>query len=498
MYYNWGDYTKPLHLNNTTGKPTINGNISLPTKTPFVVLSEANGNSYVPTSTQFMDVYSGGAPYTLTQELVQRGAEIQEDTLRVAVSASTFELAAQLVDTLRHALTEQEATGPQILKIKRSGQTSYTEWLVTGAKIQEDQSYFARDALDSAYPTIYLAIKIARSPYGSESNAYLTFDTATAQIYCGEVFAVGNTSIKIADYPMLYNSFVNIDFQYNFFAATTGIVNFGPLVFSLVDDDTFYTSDAGGAGTIAAGSVATVGTYYYTIRNSQDLTAPICIGIMATVDSNEIEMRATINGNSTPYVRSVGTHINSTNATNRFFSLPSFDVQKIFAGVPDYDMTTIIPITIEARNINRGTSRNYTAGRVNIWRSNNVMQLFPTTNWSSRADPYPYYRVISFYDQLEFPAQPLPNVKAIITSASKSRYSYIPLQNIAMTFQEAAEIRGTQLRITQKTGIIQLVAFWMNYNGSMLYPTRPTFALDVMYRIRVGFAPIYQNIKGNL
>jgi hypothetical protein len=286
MYYNWGDYTKPLHLNNTTGKPSINGNISLAATTPFVVLSEANGNSYVPNSTLFMDVYSGGAPYTLTQELVQRGAEIQEDTLRVAVSASTFELAAQLVDTLRHALTEQEATGPQILKIKRQNQTTYTEWLIMGAKIQEDQSYFGRDALDTAYPTIYLTIKLARSPYGSESDTYLLSTEITAQIYSGEVYTVGSPSIKIADYAMLYNSFVNVDFQYNFADATTGITNFGPLVFSLVDDDTYYTSDVSATGTITAGSVATVGTYNYTIRNISDLTAPICIGIVASVDNS--------------------------------------------------------------------------------------------------------------------------------------------------------------------------------------------------------------------
>lgn len=495
MYFNWSDYTKPLHLNNTTGKPSINGDIGGATTTPFVVLSEANGNSYVPNSTQFMDVYSGGAPYTLTQELIQRGAEIQEDTLRVAVSAFTFELAAQLVDTLRHALTEQEATGPQILKIKRQNQTTYTEWLVVGAKIQEDQTYFSRDSLDTAYPTIYLAIKLARSPYGSESNPYITTDVSTAQIYCGEVFGIGSPTIKLSDYPLLYNSFVNVDFKYNFPNATTGITTLGPLVFSIVDDDTYYTNDTGATGTITAGGTATIGTYIYTIRNVSDLTASVCIAFLATIDNNDIEMRATIKGYSTPYVRSVGSHINATNGASRLFVLPSFDVQKIFAGIPDYDMTTNISITIEGRNINRGASRAYSTGRLNIWRSNNVMQLFPTTNWSARTDPYPNYRVISFYDQLQYPAQPLPNVKSIITTANKASGS--SLSNISMSFQEASEIRGTQLRITQKTGYIRFNAYWLNYACSFGYPARPTSVIDVLSNVRVSFAPIYQNIKGN-
>jgi hypothetical protein len=496
MYFNWGNYTIPLHLNNTTGFPVINGNYANATTTPFVVLSEANGNSYMPNSTMFMDVYSGGSPYTLTQELVQRGAEIQEDTLRIAVSASTFELAAQLVDTLRHALTEQEATGPQILKIKRQNQTTYTEWLIMGAKIQEDQSYFARDAIDTAYPTIYLAIKLARSPYGSEGKPYITANVDLRGVYNTNLFDLGN--ILIPNYPMLYNSFINLDFQYDFLNATVGVgpATFGPLVFSLVDDDTYYTDTTTTTSVLAAGAAATLSTHTYTIRNVSDLTAPVCISAVLTNDSNYIEMRATINGYSTPYVRSIGTHINATSPTSRLYILPTIDVAKIFAGVPDYDMTTSIPISLQIRNINRTTVCNYTSEGVNIWRSNNVMQLYPTSNWSARTDNFVYYRVFSFYDQLEFPAQPLPNVKSIITTSEKTRLLDInTLNNISMSFEEASEIRGTQIRVTQKSGNLRMVVFACAYDGSLSFPAYPA-GDSALNWIRVSFAPIYQNIKG--
>ena len=72
MFADWNIYYKPLHLNNTTGIGIAGGNIADASTTPFVVLAEAAGDSYTPKTTNYMDVYSGGSPFTFTQELVQR------------------------------------------------------------------------------------------------------------------------------------------------------------------------------------------------------------------------------------------------------------------------------------------------------------------------------------------------------------------------------------------------------------------------------------------
>ena len=476
MFITWGTYFKPLHLNNTSGMGVISGDLSSATTTPIVITAEADGRTYTPTATQVIDVYSGGAPFTLTQELVQRGAEVQEDTIEVAIIGSSPNNCMEIVQSIRTALAYQEYTGPQILKIKHAQQSTYTEWLVHSANIQEKPETFGRDLKNYKNPVVYLQIKITRSPYGSDSSyassssiQNFTFQDAPVQII--------NPSTS------LLGSMVNVDV--NFYLSTT-TYKFGPVALAITSNDTFSTTTTTTSGTITAGNTYTYASpLTYNVRDNSNIVTPLQIAVvMTSVQSNEIEMRASIKGYNTPYVRSVGTQINSSNGVNRLYMLPPIDINNLFSGYPDYYIGFNLPIQIQLRNINRGSSRTFQFAKIFMYRSNQIIELFPTSDWTSRTEANISYNLISFYNQVEFPAQPLPYLKGFIsTSNTTERY----------TFSEGCEIRGTNLRVADQSGALNCIAYFMNSTCSYLtYDPFDYPLVDVNFK----FAPIYQSIKG--
>jgi hypothetical protein len=476
MFITWGTYFKPLHLNNTSGMGIANGNISSATTTPIVVTAEADGRTYTPTATQLIDVYSGGAPFTLTQELVQRGAEIQEDTIEIAVIGSSPNNCMQIVQTIRNALAYQEYTGPQILRIKHSQQTTYTEWLIHSATIQEKPETLGRDLKNYKNPIVYLQLKITRSPYGSDSSY-----KSSASIASFEYQDVPQQIINPS--TSLLGSMVNVDVNFYIGSST---YKFGPTAISIVSNDTYSTTYSTTSGSIAAGATYTYSsTLSYNLRDNSNILTPLQIVIvMTSVQSNEIEMRASIKGYNTPYVRSVGTQINSSNGTNRLFVLPPIDVNNLFNGYPDYYIGFNLPIQIQLRNINRGAARTFQFAKISMYRSNQIIELFPTSDWTSRTEKNISYNLISFYNQIEFPAQPLPYLKGFIsTSNTTERY----------TFSEACEIRGTNLRVTEQSGALSFIAYFMDSTCSYyFYNVVDHPSIQVNFK----FAPIYQSIKG--
>ena len=476
MFITWGTYFKPLHLNNTSGMGIVSGSVSSATTTPIVVTSEVDGRTYTPTATQLIDVYSGGAPFTLTQELVQRGAEIQEDTIEVAVIGSSPNNCMEIVQTIRNALTYQEYTGPQILRIKHAQQTTYTEWLIHSALVQEKPETFGRDLKNYKNPIVYLQLKLTRSPYGSDSSY-----TSSAVI---QTLAFQDAPVSIVNpSTSLLGSLVNVDINF-YLSATT--YKFGPVALAITSNDTFSATNTTTSGTITAGNTYTYATpLTYNVRDNSNVTAPLQIAVvMSNVQSNEIEMRASIKGYNTPYVRSVGTQINSSNATNRLFILPPIDIDNLFSGYADYYINFNLPVQIQLRNINRGASRTFTFSKIFMYRSNQIVELFPTSDWTSRTEDNVSYNLISFYDQVEFPAQPLPYLKGFITTTNiGERY----------TFNEACEIRGTNIRISDQTGVLNCVMYVMDSTCSYY----PYSVLDYpLIEAEFKFASIYQSIKG--
>lgn len=447
MFSSWGTYYKPIHLNNTTGHGVVGGDLAYPDTTPIVSLAEADGSGYTPLSTQFIDVYSGGAPFTLTQELVQRGAEVQEDNINIAIVGSTMNACVEVAAKLRRALSMQEYAGFQILKIKRKGQTQYSEWFVQSAIIQEAPTYLGRDSLFTGYPTLYLNVKITRSPYASGSS--------TSQFDYHSPFVPRHKwgIIDIDTYPELIGSMVNFDLNlaYPHGDGTT----FGPVAVSFPVDDTITESTISESGTLAAGGTASFsGTYSYQITDTTNIRSPLSILLVGDVQSNEVEVRVNIQGYSTPYVRAVGTQVNSSNGTARVFQLPPINIANIFSGFPDYNTVFRIPLTFTLRNLNRGSTRTYSFTKMWMFRSDNNIQLFPATDWTSKTTGNFAYRVASYYDSVDNPAQPLPSMKAGVFQMQT-----FALDRGSYTYSEAAEIRGTTIRVKNMNG---------NFNGFLV------------------------------
>lgn len=497
MSASWGTYYKVLQLNNTTGMLNPGGDYTDPTTTPIMVLTDAQGSGYTPMTTQFIDVYSGGSPFTLTQELVQRGAEVQEEEIQLSVCGNTATEVADLIAIIRQAFSYQEYTNTQILSIRRAGQTEYTEWLVQSAVIQEAPTFLGRD-VQRNIPVAYLNIKMTRSPYGSDSQRTTTSTIGwpvanTGNSFYGDgVFDI----IDLTDKKHLIGSMVNVDISYNYDVVFSDAnIRFGPSSLSIVTDDTFVETNISVSGTLAAGASTTfASTYTYTMLDLQS-NAPLTFAIYGDVENNEIEMQATIKGYSTPFVRSVGTNINTSNGVGRLFMMPPIHIGAIFSGFPNYNASYQIPITVTIRNINRGFSRNYSFTRLWMYRSYNTVQFFPTTVWTSRTERYIQYRFVSFYDQSNFPAQPLPAPKAMITTSQW-------YENNWLSYSEACEVRGAAIRVQQITGMMRGIIF--NLNGVCTYidpkvviipPLDPSYFNAPALYMQFSFGALYQTIQ---
>lgn len=484
----WGNYYQPLHLNNTSGMLNPGGDYTNPETTPIMVTTDAQGSGYTPMTTQFIDVYSGGSPFTLTQELVQRGAEVQEEEIQLAVCGNSMAEVLAVVRIIRQALSNQEYIGMQVLSVKKYGQSDYTEWFVQSAIIQETSTFLGRD-LQRNIPTIYLNIKITRSPYGANSSFsgytnYGSFLRNTPSSFYGDgTFDI----INISDNQFLIGALMNVDVVYNFDNCYgNSFVRFGPSVLSIITDDTYIFSTVSPSGTLAAGASATVLNFTYTVLDVQS-DAPLIVAIVAFADFNEIEMRVSIQGYSTPFVRSVGTQIDNSNGLERLFVMPPLHIQDIFSGYTNYNTAVKIPISITIRNINRGSSRDYSFYKLFAYRAHNVVQMFPTTVWTSRTDKlYIQYRIASFYDQINTPAQPLPVIKGMVSTSNAATANLF-------NFEESVELRGSTLQIKQTSGIMKGIIF--NMNGACSYIT-PEYGNDAPgLFLRFKFGALYQTIQ---
>jgi len=492
MFASWGTYFKSIHLNNTSGVLNPDGDYTNPATTPIVVLTDAQGSGYTPMATQFIDVYSGGAPFTLTQELVQRGAEVQEEELTIAVCGNSIASIMSIVSDIRQALSMQEYTGHQVLAIRRPNQTAYTEWFVQSAVIQENSTFLGRDVRQTGFPTVYLNIKLTRSPYGADSAT-----TATSIIgYDSNILPFvfyGDYAFDIIDISAnqnLVGSLMNVDINWNLDGTSR---KFGPSMLATIVDDTVVEQTISVSGTLTAGASFTfASTYTYQVLDVQHSNAPLIVSILGNPQDNEIEMRATLQGYSTPFVRTVGTNINTSNGTNRIFVMPPINVASLFEGFSDYNTSYSIPITITIRNINRGSSKTYSFIKLWMFRSDNILQLFPSTVWTARTEDFVQYRVASFYDQLDTPAQPLPTPKAMITTADAvgydNRYEY----------SESCEMRGAGLRVRQLYGMMKGYIWNFDSICSYIDPTwdyiTPPDAPGIKLTFRFG--ALYQTIQG--
>jgi hypothetical protein len=493
MYGSWGKYYAPLHINNTNGNPYIGDSLILivenlfnSTTTHISVLADGNGNTYMPKATNFIDVYSGGSPFTLTQELVQRGAEVQDDDLRIVIGGKTREVVYDVLRYLRAALTNQSYGMPAVLSIKRPSDTKYTEWFVMSANIQEDPTTFGRD-VKSLQPSLYLKMKLTRSPYGADKS--VTYLTNLTQITNQSKFVVYDKSYSYFNLGDL----VNLDFNFRLPDPTSTL---GPVVFNFITDDTFF--DVGGypavlfSGTLAAGASATLGTYNYAVQDIDSIGCPLSIIVVADVQVNEIEIRATVQGYSTPYVRSVGTQISAT-GTLRVFQLPPIDVASIFSGMPNYDNSFELPITLSIRNINRGSTRTYTVYEVTMFRVMNSVQMTPTVSgaMSGLLTPSVQYRVVSFYDNLYLPVQPLPAIKGIISS-SINNYGALSngeLLELRYEYLQAMEVRGTAIRVQKNDSVLYGYVIFMGSNCQII----TDLAVQPFLYARFRFAHLYQS-----
>ena len=488
MPASWGIYYQPLHLNNTLGMWNPGGDYTDSTTTPIMVLTDAQGSGYTPMTTQFIDVYSGGSPFTLTQELVQRGAEVQEEEMQIAVCGNTMTEVLSIVGIIRQALSNQEYAGSKVLSVKKFGQSDYTEWFVQSAIIQENSTFLGRD-LQRNIPTVYLNIKLTRSPYGANSsfsgysNYGSIYRNTPSSFYGDGLFDIVNMSNN----QFLIGALMNVDIVYNFDGCFSDpSIRFGPSALSIVDNDATNFATISVSGTLAAGASATVYSFNYTVLNMES-DAPLILALVGDVNSNEIEISASIQGYRTPFVRSVGTHINASNGTARLFIMPSLQIQNIFSGYTDYNTAISISISITIRNINRVSSRSYSFSRLFAYRSHSVTQMFPTTSWASRIDKtYIQYRIASFYDQTNMPAQPLPIAKSMVSTSGSVLADLF-------NFAESVELRGLSLQIKQVSGTLRGLIF--NLNASCSYIT-PTFASNAPgLQLRFKFGALYQTIQ---
>lgn len=487
MFTDWTFYQKPLHLNNISGTGMAGGDFSSGTTTPFVVLSESDGDTYTPKTTNYMDVYSGGSPFTFTQELVQRGAEVQEDTIRIAIIGTTPEDCVDKLQILRTSLTNQHLFGPQVLSIKREGQSSYTEWLIHSAIIQEENTYLGRDIKNNGYPVVFVSIVITRSPYGSDSEQYISYLTKNGS----NNFALAYDLNYVLQYTTkFYGSYLNFTLDVNYQNMLGRPPStFGPIaLFSLVDD---WITDVtpNFTGTLSAGATISYSNFIHPIYDTSNSDYPLQICVVTSATNNDVEMRISYGGYYTPYIRSVGTQINATNGTQRLFVLPPLNVKEIFSGASDYNIHYSLNIGIHLRNINRGGSTSFTIHKVLMYRTDNVLQIFPTTDWSSRTIGLANIKLYSFYDQISYPSQPLPKIKAHLTTYT----SYVgPLDGIYYTqqvFSESLEVRGSSMIVKRPSGRLSISAILMEYNGTC--PLGSTGLTNIL----VKYAPQYLAIK---
>lgn len=489
MYGSWGKYYAPLHMNNTSGVPPVGNtqyltveNLFSPTTTHISVLSDGNGVSFVPKSTNFIDVYSGGSPFTLTQELVQRGVEVQDDEFRIVIVGKTIDVCYETLRYIRLALSSQSYDTPAVLSIKRPTDTSYTEWFVYSSNIQEDPTYFGRD-IKSPLPSLYLKIKLTRSPYASDQ---------VASIVTSNITVLNQTVYEIGDFKdslFCLGNLINADFNYSLPNPTSTL---GPVLFNVITDDTFFKQTVTTSGTLAAGASATIGTYNYSIQDIDGIGCPLTTIVVADVQSNEIEMRASIQGYTTPYVRSIGTQINASAGTSRVFLLPPIDISGIFAGMPNYDNSFQIPITISIRNINRGATRTYAFKTVTMFRSMNTVQMIPTlTTLLGSSTPSVQYRIVSFYDNLNLPAQPLPSIKGIIATSVNTNFVYdYKYAEMRYQFSMAMEVRGTQMSIKKSYSKLYGYSVVMGSNCQI-----QDSANDANCYAQFRFSQLYQSVK---
>lgn len=486
MFADWNIYYKPLHLNNTTGVGIAGGDIAGASTTPFVVLAEADGNSYTPKTTNYMDVYSGGSPFTFTQELVQRGAEVQEDSIRIAIIGTTPQDCADKLQQLRTALTNQHLFGPQILSIKKLGQSQYTEWLIHGAVVQEETTYLGRDIQDNGYPSLFVTITITRSPYGSDSFPLYTY-TQNYPINA-QFQSIPNTNVL--DNPHLYGSFVN--FYINLYnpAQIYAPATLGSTVIATTIEDTKIVDTTAVSGSLAYNTQVVAKTVSYPITDTSNGNYPIQVFVIATVQSNDIEMRLNVGGYSTPYTRSIGTQLKPTtvSSTRRLFVLPAININNLFSGARDYGVFYNVDLSIELRHaVNIVANRTYTIHEVYVCRIDNIIQVFPTTVWNTKYYDRATMSVNSFYDQLNYPAQSLPFIKGQFTQYNNITTTY----NNFSVFEETLEIRGTNMIVKKQYGDFSYIVFTTGYNGdSPDYNTQ-----SALENVVVRFAPSYLSIK---
>jgi hypothetical protein len=489
MYGSWGKYYAPLHLNNTSGIPPAGTTQSLtiqnlfsPTTTHISVSSDGNGITFAPKATNFIDVYSGGSPFTLTQELVQRGVEVQDDDLRVVIVGKTIGVCYEVLRYLRLAITSQSYGMPAVLSIKRPTDTSYTEWFVQSANVQEDPTYFGRD-IKSPLPTLYVRLKLTRSPYASDEYTSLVVENVTVTNQARFVMA------QLKDEAFTLGNLVNADFNFVMPNSTSSL---GPVLFNIITDDTFFEQTVTASGTLAAGASATIGTYNYKVQDLDSIGCPLSVVVVADVQSNDIEMRASIQGYTTPYVRSIGTQLSATAGTARVFQIPPIDISGIFSGMPNYDNSFEIPITISIRNINRGSTRTYAFYSVKMFRTMNVVHMIPTQQTlSGSLYPSIQYRVVSFYDNLNLPAQPTPAIKGAIGTSVNSGFSssgkYVEMR---YQYTMAMEVRGTQIRIQKNYSTLYGYIVTMGANCQI-----QNFADDPFLLAQFRFSQLYQSVK---
>lgn len=482
MFASWGVYFQPIHLNNTSGMLNPDGDYSDPATTPIVALADAQGSGYTPMTTQFIDVYSGGAPFTLTQELVQRGVEVQEEELRIAICGNTMSSIMATVSKIRQAFSMQEYTGQQVLSIRRPNQTAYTNWFVQSALVQEDTTFLGRDVKNTGFPVVYLNIKMTRSPYGANSRSTDVSVIGNVIPFYGEsVFDI----VNISDNKHLIGSMINVDIDWD---LTSTSQKFGPNMIATLLDDYIVEQALSVSGTLTAGGTFTfTSRYFYSVRDIET-NAPLIVSVLGDVQSNEIEMQASIQGYSTPYIRTVGTNINTSNGTARIFCMPPILVAQIFNGFSDYNIRYAIPITIRIRNLNRVSTRTYNFTKLWMFRADNLMQLFPTTNWTSRTETYIQYRVASFYDQVYNPAQPLPTSKAMIAFSNEIGY------DTRYVYSESCEMRGAALRVKQIYGMMR--GYIWNFTPTCSYIDPTGDAPDAPYiTLTFRFSPLHQTIQ---
>ena len=467
---NWNAYYSSIQLNNIAGATYTNGSMSNAYTTPFSIISSGDGSSWVPQTTQFIDVYSGGAPFTYTQELVQRGAEVQDEEIQLLVVGSSPSDVANKINTLRQALTMTDITGPVILSIRRSGQTTYTDFLVHSAMVQENPTYYGRDIkLSGNAPSrAFISLKVTRSPYGVDQVPYMR--ATNIALANGVNLAM---SVNLNVFSNLVGGLVNLKIDNT---SSGGVGQIGSFITGFSLPDTWSATAPTFTGTLAAGGTASQGRSI-TIQDIQCLD-PLQVAVVMDCQNNDIEARLEIGDYVTSYVRSIGSDVNPTFTAGRVFLMPPIDVHSLFSGLQDYGTKYTLTYRIRIRNINRGATRTYTMTRVFSWRGSALL-LQPTVDWTARTEVYTAYQYFAFADQVDFTCQPLPIPKAFMG------YQNDPVDKI--TYDSAAKIKGSILKITQRSGAITMPL--------IATTTTSQYKSNVYSGVYISITPLYQVTK---